>query len=171
MTRSAWYTKLHWQVLAGMAMGVAVGLLGDSTWVPWYGWVGDLFLRALKMVVVPLIVSSLVVGVARLGHPREVGRLGARTLLYYLSTSALAILTGMIFVNFFQPGVGVDIAGLDTSQEVLKSGRSLKDVLLALIPINPIGPQKIPRLLAYYAAKVYPNFCWTWGMVATPKKG
>lgn len=39
------------------------------------------------------------------------------------------------------------------------------------IPINPIGPQKIPRLLAYYAARVYANFCWTWGMVATPKKG
>lgn len=139
MMHGAWYTKLHWQVLAGMAIGVAVGLLGDSTWVPYYGWVGDLFLRALKMVVVPLIVSSLVVGVARLGHPREVGRLGARTLVYYVSTSALAILTGMIFVNFFQPGVGVDIAGLDTSQEVLSTGRSLRDVLFTLIPVNPIG--------------------------------
>jgi len=135
----AWYTKLHWQVLAAMVVGVGLGVFGDSHWIPYYGWIGDLFLRALKMVVVPLIVSSIVVGVARLGHPREVGRLGARTLVYYISTSALAILTGMIFVNVLQPGVGVDIKGLDTSQQILSNGHSLKDVLFALIPVNPIG--------------------------------
>ncbi len=139
MKGGAWYTKLHWQVFAGMVIGVGLGLFGDPEWVSVYGWIGDLFLRSLKMVVVPLIVSSLVLGVARLGHPREVGRLGIRTIIYYLSTSALAILTGMLFVNIFQPGVGVDIKGLDTSQEIMSSGRSLKDVLLGLIPINPIG--------------------------------
>ncbi len=139
MTTTAWYKKLHWQMLAGMVCGVAVGLLGGSDWVPYYGWLGDLFLRALKMVVVPLIVSSIVVGIARLGHPREVGRLGAWTLGYYLATSALAILTGMVFVNVFQPGVGVDIAGLDTTKEIVSQGRSLRDVLFSLIPVNPVG--------------------------------
>ena len=139
MARVDGLKKMHGQVLLGMAVGVALGLGGKAEWFPYYGWIGDLFLRALKMVVVPLIVSSLIVGVARLGHPREVGRLGVRTLIYYLGTSALAILTGMAFVNLIRPGVGIDIAGLDTSRETLSHGRSLADVLYGLIPVNPLG--------------------------------
>ncbi len=139
MSQHAWYTKLHWQILAGMAIGIAVGLLGGRAWVPWYGWLGELFLRALKMVVVPLIVSSLIVGVARLGHPREIGRLGTRTLVYYLATSALAILTGMLFVNLLQPGAGVEIPSLSSGAEQVGQARSLKEVLFSLVPVNPLG--------------------------------
>ncbi len=122
-----------------MVAGIALGLIGGPSLVPYYGWVGDLFLRALKMVVVPLIVSSLIVGVAKLGNPREVGRLGGRTLLYYMATSALAIFTGMIFVNLLQPGVGVEIAGLETGVQEVGSPRTLQEVLFSLIPVNPIG--------------------------------
>jgi proton glutamate symport protein len=135
----AWYTKLHWQVLAGMIAGILLGLVGDDTWIPYYRWTGDIFLKSLKMVVVPLIVSSLIVGVARLGHPREVGRLGGKTLLYYIVTSALAIVSGMVFVNLFQPGVGLDITGLEAAPETSQSARSLTDVLYSLVPVNPIG--------------------------------
>ncbi len=134
-----WYTRLHWQILLGMVVGVVVGLVGGAEWVPYYDWLSQLFLRALKMVVVPLIVSSLVVGIASIGSPREVGRLGGQTLLYYMVTSALAIATGMLFVNLVQPGVGVTIPGMGDSAHAVGAPRTMKEVLFSLIPLNPIG--------------------------------
>ena len=134
-----WYRKLHWQILIGMVVGVIVGLAFPAEWSPYYSWAGDLFLRALKMVVVPLVASSIIVGVARLGDPKTVGRLGATTVIYYMFTSALAIATGMIAVNLFRPGVGLTLENLDTSKEILASSRTLKDVLFDIIPVNPIG--------------------------------
>lgn len=139
MDKKRWYGQLHWQIVAGMVVGVTVGLGAPQDWVPWYSWLGDLFLRALRMVVVPLVASSIIVGVARLGDSRTVGRLGATTVVYYLLTSALAIATGMIAVNLLRPGVGLTIENLDTSQEILASSRTLKDVLFDIIPVNPVG--------------------------------
>ncbi len=138
-TPQAWYRKLHWQVAVGMVVGLLLGLFGGEGPVPWYGWIGELFLRLLKMVVVPLIVASIVVGVARLGHPRAVGRLGIRTLVYYLSTSSLAILTGLLFVNLFRPGDHVDLAALHAGDAVQEYGGSIKEILLDIVPENPIG--------------------------------
>ena len=137
--RTPWYKKLHWQVLVGMVVGVVLGLAGGSGVVPYYAWVGELFLKLLKMVVVPLVVSSMIVGIARIGNPRQVGRLGARTLLYYMATSALSILTGMIIVNLFRPGVGIELATLDTTQEILTTSRTMKEVLFDIVPVNPVG--------------------------------
>lgn len=139
MSERAWYRQLHWQILVGMVAGVAFGLLTPADWVPSYSWIGDLFLRALKMVVVPLVTSSIIVGVARLGDTRTVGRLGGVTVLYYMATSALAILTGLVAVNLLQPGVGVEVESLNTSEAILSTGRSLGDVIYDLIPVNPIG--------------------------------
>ena len=139
MSKLPWYRQLHWQILIGMVVGTAVGLLTPATWVPYYAWAGDLFLRALKMVVVPLVTSSIIVGVARLGDTRTVGRLGGTTVLYYMATSALAILTGLVAVNILRPGVGVVLENLDTSEKILSTGRSLGDLVYDLIPVNPIG--------------------------------
>jgi len=138
-TVTPWFRKLHWQVLLGMGVGLALGFFGGAELTPWYSWVGDLFLRALKMVVVPLVVSSIIVGIARIGNPREVGRLGVATLSFYIGTSALSILTGMLLVNLVQPGVGVELAGIDTSQDLATATRSIKDVLYDLVPVNPLG--------------------------------
>lgn len=139
MTKRPWYRQLHWQIVAGMVLGVAVGLLTPGEWVPYYSWAGDLFLRALKMVVIPLVTSSIIVGVARLGDTRTVGRLGGATVLYYLATSALAIFTGLIAVNLLRPGVGVTLETLDTGEKILSSGRGLGDLIYDMIPVNPIG--------------------------------
>jgi proton glutamate symport protein len=135
----AWYRKLHWQVLVALVLAVPVGLFVPEAWVGWYDWMGQLFLKLLEMVVVPLIVSSIVVGIARIGDPREVGRLGGRTLVYYVVTSALAILTGLVMVNLIKPGVGVDL-GLPADAHV-KTGeaRSILQLLLDMVPVNPLG--------------------------------
>jgi proton glutamate symport protein len=104
--------KLHWQVLiavalaaaAGMATGPDATLFGVSLTAV-YAFVGTLFLNALKMLIVPLVVSSIIIGVAGKGGVEGLGRLGAKTLGYYLMTSLLAILLGLALSNLVRPGV------------------------------------------------------------------
>ena len=102
---------------------------------------GGLFLRMLQMVAVPLIVTSLTVGVMGLGQAERLGRMFRRTMLYYICTSFLAIVTGLIMVNLIQPGVGT---GLNSQSPVAyaTASSSLSEVLLGqletLIPTNPI---------------------------------
>ncbi|MBD3675749.1 MAG: dicarboxylate/amino acid:cation symporter [Planctomycetaceae bacterium] len=103
-------------------------------------YVGDLFLRLLKMITIPLIVSSLVTGVAGLGETSRFGRMFGRTLLYYFSTSVLAITTGILMVNLINPGVGAVLPG--GGEMVAGENESLSGVFLGLlnnmIPSNPV---------------------------------
>jgi len=148
--------KLHWQILIALLLAVLVGwavspdtsLFGISL-LSIFDFVGKLFLNALKMIIVPLIVSSIIVGVSSLGSSDAFGRLGTKTLLYYVVTSTLAILIGITVVNIIQPGIvdGVpakEILGLsaDTSDVITKvEGKSASDVVgifLRMIPTNII---------------------------------
>ncbi len=103
--------------------------------------VGDLFLRLLKMITIPLIVTSLVVGVAGLGSTERIGSMFGKTMLYYFATSVLAIATGILMVNLIRPGIGAELPG---GGEGVISGeeQSLPSVFLGLlnnmIPPNPI---------------------------------
>ena len=102
---------------------------------------GGLFLRMLQMVAVPLIVTSLTVGVMGLGKAERLGRMFRRTMSYYICTSFLAIVTGLIMVNVIQPGVGTDLSSHSPPAYAAASS-SLSEVLLGqletLIPTNPI---------------------------------
>jgi Na+/H+-dicarboxylate symporter len=97
---------------------------------------GDLFLRALKMIIVPLILSSIVSGVANLGSGESLGRLGIKTLTYYLSTSTFAIIVGLLFVNLLQPGVGSDLGLSKSIEELAVTKQSFGDTLLKIVPEN-----------------------------------
>ena len=104
--------KLHWQILLAMLLAVVAGTLSgtDSSLfgVPVlaiYTFLGSLFMNALKMLIVPLIFSSIITGVSGMDDGESMGRLGGRTLLYYLLTSLLAILIGLSAVNLLQPGI------------------------------------------------------------------
>lgn len=134
----AWYKKLHVQILVALALGVVVGWLGGPAAVPYYDWIGDLFMRLLMMVVVPLIASSMIVGVTGIGNLRGLGRIGLRTVAYYLSTSFLAVVTGLVMVNLIAPGVGADLNLSATPSGVSETTPSVRDLLLRLVPTNPI---------------------------------
>ncbi len=104
--------RLHWQILIALALAVPAGLLSGPDGrlagiavAQIYDFVGTLFLNALKMLVVPLILSSIISGIAGIGSSGAFGRLGGRTLVYYLLTSLLAILTGLFLVNLIHPGL------------------------------------------------------------------
>lgn len=103
---------LHWQILAAIVLaglagtitGLEMGVLGISFYQV-YDFVGTLFLNALRMVIVPLIMASIITGIAKIGSGDDLGRLGMKTLGYYALTSTLAILIGLTFVNIITPGI------------------------------------------------------------------
>lgn len=148
--------KLHWQILIALLLAVLVGAvvvpettLFGITVLSVFDFVGKLFLNALKMIIVPLIAASIIVGVSGLGDGDDFGRLGGKTLLYYVVTSTFAILIGITAVNLIEPGIvdGVpakDILGLseDTSEVTAKvAGKSAGDVVgifLRMIPTNVV---------------------------------
>lgn len=99
-------------------------------------WMGDLFLRGLKMLVIPLILFSILSGIVNMERGSNLGRLGLKTIVYYLSTSTLAILGGIILVNIFQPGKGMDVSSVELVEEIPASQQSLRDILIEIVPDN-----------------------------------
>ncbi len=98
-------------------------------------WLGDLFLRALKMLIIPLILSSIISGVTNIGSEKSLGRLGLKTMFYYVMTSTLAIITGLLLVNLIKPGVGADL-NLVQEVEGLPEYKGLGQTLLEIVPEN-----------------------------------
>lgn len=126
---------LHWQILIALVLGVLYGIF-FTDYIPYVTWMGDLFLRALKMVIIPLILSSIISGVTNIGNVENLGRLGLKTMGYYLVTSALAILGGLFFVNLLVPGAGADLGFEKEIEGIDVAGRSFGDTLLNIIPSN-----------------------------------
>jgi len=126
--------QLHWQILIALVLAIFFGIYMKD-YVGYVSWMGDVFLRALKMIIIPLILSSIISGVTNIGNAENIGRLGLKTMLYYLTTSMFAILTGLVLVNIFKPGVGAD---LNLGQEVdLEVGSdSLGQTIINIIPDN-----------------------------------
>jgi Na+/H+-dicarboxylate symporter len=98
----------------------------------------EIFLRLLKMVVIPLVFSSLVCGVAGMGDFRRLGKIGGKTAVWYVTTSLLAILTGLACINLFRPGVGRTLP-IPVGTEPPTPPDSVWDFALAIIPENPLG--------------------------------
>ena len=127
--------KLHWQILIALIVAVAFGYFLPNL-VEYISWMGVIFLRGLNMVVVPLILSSIISGVASIGSGSNLGRLGAKTLSYYVITSLIAILTGLFFVNLLQPGTGANLGTAANIQSLPTAGTSVSDILIRTIPDN-----------------------------------
>jgi len=127
--------QLHWQILIALIIAILWGLfLTDYVYL--VDWMGVLFLRSLKMIIIPLVFTSIITGVANIGEAENLGRLGLKTFSYYIVTSVLAILTGLFFVNLFQPGVGADL-GFSQMVEGLSSAKeSFGDTIIGIIPTN-----------------------------------
>lgn len=127
--------KLHWQILIAFIIAVLLGLFFPQS-SEYVKWLGDLFLRALKMIIVPLVFSSIVSGVVNLGSSSSLGRLGAKTIAYYITTSLAAILTGLILVDLIRPGVGADLGFRMEVHDLTSTTGSLGDIILRIVPTN-----------------------------------
>jgi len=130
--------KLYWQVLIAMVLGIAFALIFKEKALiakP----LGTIFMRLLKMIIVPLIMFSITTGVINLG--KNIGRVGAKTFGYYLLTSLLAILIGLTLANTIQPGVGLDLGAVTSEFDpsALNTPSSPFDILIRMIPVNPFA--------------------------------
>ncbi|MEC1589900.1 cation:dicarboxylate symporter family transporter [Bacillus sonorensis] len=133
------------QIFLGLILGVVVGAIwfNNPNIETYLKPVGDLFLRLIKMIVVPIVVSSLIVGVAGAGSGKKVGRIGFRTILYFEIITTFAIILGLVLANVFQPGHGVNYTTgekTDISQYVQTekeaSTKSVADTFLHIVPTN-----------------------------------
>lgn len=149
--------KLHWQILIAILLAVVVGRLAGPTaslfevpLIEIFSFFGTLFINALKMLIVPLIASSIIVGVAGIGSTGNLGKLGGKTLLFYALTTLLAILIGLLLVNSVQPGVAdgqpaAQLLALDSDSASLQervAGRGAGDVVeifLRMVPPNIVN--------------------------------
>ncbi len=135
--------KLHWQILIALIVGILFAFLSrvfgfENLVIEKISILGTIFIRALRMIIVPLIVSSIISGVTGIGSAENFGRLSLKTFGYYIATSLFAILTGLILVNLIQPGVGAQL-GFEQLPEGLHSNvEKLGTTLLGIIPTNPL---------------------------------
>lgn len=96
----------------------------------------DIFLRLIKMIIAPLVLSTLVVGIARLGDIKTLGRIGGKTMLYFISASLISLLLGMVLVNFFQPGIEMNLPHPvnATGPEIRKDALTMKEFIPHIFP-------------------------------------
>ena len=161
---------LHWKMAIGFLLGLVLGMAvnvtvgADADWVQWLtGHViqpaGTLFLRLIFMLVLPLLFSALIVGVAEMGDVRTLGRVGWRTLAYTVIVSGIAVLIGLVLVNTLKPGAGVDpvaaqqllAQGSERAQAVLGGGTQqmgVTELLLSLVPDNVVRAASKNEILA-----------------------
>ncbi|HOX18883.1 MAG TPA: dicarboxylate/amino acid:cation symporter [Spirochaetales bacterium] len=141
----SWYfgTNLLVRILVGLVLGaivgIALGFFPDATkaFANWAKPFGDLFVRLLKMIVVPVIFLSLVAGSASIA-PSRLGKVGVKILGYYLLTSALAVVLGLVSGQLFRPGAGLGIVADAAAVAKPANALPLKDVLLNIVPTNPV---------------------------------
>ena len=148
--------QLHWQILIAMILGIIVGSLIKNNFVfilssdillglyELFVSFGVIFIKLLKMIIIPLIFTSIIVGVSSIGATKRLGNLGLKTILYYICTSLFAILIGLLLTNLLKPGINYsDNQTLINSEsydyEKLNTPDSTMDIFIRMIPENPIS--------------------------------
>ena len=126
---------LPWQILIGITLGILLGLFGHEYTI-YTKWIGDIFLRGLQMVIIPLVFSALVMGVSSIGETKDLGRIAGKTFAYYIITTLIACTLGLVLVNTFQPGVGVDLQLKETVTNIASTEVSFIDQIVAIVPNN-----------------------------------
>ena len=139
---------LLWAIIIGVALGITAGALFGSK-MQSIDWLGVLFLNALKMTIIPLIVSAVISGVASLGDIRKLGKIGGSTVGYYASTTAVAVLIGLAVVNLMRPGDGIasNINTAAASEILEKDPTTFTDIILTMVSPNLIAAASQMQLL------------------------
>ena len=127
------------QMGIGMVLGILMGTLAPKLGISaaFFKPFGDLFINLVRMVVVPLVLATLVSGAASVGDVGRLGRVAAKTLVFYFATTALAVAIGLVLGNIFQPGVGLDLSTANLSAKEV-AAPSLVQVLMGIVPLNPV---------------------------------
>jgi proton glutamate symport protein len=136
---------LAWQILIGLILGIIVGAIfyGNPQVAAYLQPIGDIFLRLIKMIVIPIVISSIIVGISSVGDTKKLGRLGGKTILYFEIITTVAIILGLVVANLFQPGAGVDMGSIqktdinsyvETAENVETHG--IAETFVNIVPSN-----------------------------------
>ena len=151
--------KLFQKVLIGFVLGAILGAI----WGPGIVWIkpiGTIFISLLKMLIIPLIFATLVVGVASIAEPKKLGRVAGKTIAYYLVTTAFAIIIGLLLGNIFQPGAGMNLVLEGPAKEAV-GAPSLVDTIVNLVPKNPIGAMADGKVLQVIVFALFFGYAMT----------
>lgn len=130
--------SLAWQMMIGLALGVVVGAMVDAELAKTYLQpLGDLFIRLIRMVVVPLVIATIIAGAAGISDTSKLGRVATKVLIVYAITTAISVTIGLLFAGAIQPGMGLDLS-TEGLQAKAVTPPKLVDTLLAIVPINPM---------------------------------
>lgn len=133
--------NLSVKILISLVLSVVVGLIAGVDGLPFIKWwiapVGTIFINLIKMVIVPIVFTSLVVGMTSLGDLKKLGRIGIKTIFIYLFTTAIAIVIGFIVAGIIHPGIGLEMTAGDAVK--VKEAPSIMQVLVAMVPTNPVA--------------------------------
>ena len=150
-------SKITTKILIGLVLGIIAGLLVGKTHLTFINtWIkpfGTLFIRMIQMSIVPLVLSTLVVGASSMGDVRKLGRIGVKTILFFLITSAIAIFVGLFLANVMKPGVG--LALFDVEAAAAASPPHILQIITDMIPTNSIGALAAGNMLQIIAFAVF----------------
>lgn len=151
--------SLPMQMLAGLVLGVVIGAFVSSDLATtWFKPLGDLFIRLIRMVVVPLVFATLVAGAAGIADVSKLGRVAIKTILVFAVTTAIAVMFGLLFAGAIDPGVGLTLSTEGLQAANVKAPSMLK-VLLDIVPINPMEAFAKGSILQIIFFAVMFGFC------------
>lgn len=127
-------------LILGAITGIVLGFFPEAVdpYVGYTKFFGDVFIRLLKMIVVPVVLFSIICGAASI-EPAKLGRIGVKVLIYYLLTSALAVFVGLVFANLLRPGFGFEVVGSAAAKTKISETPAMNQILLKMIPTNPMS--------------------------------
>lgn len=169
---------LAYQILTGLVLGIIVGAVffGNPAVETYLQPIGTIFLNMIKMIVVPIIISTLIIGVAGTGDIKQLGKLGGKTLLYFEIVTTIAIIVGLLSANIFKPGEGVDMSTLSkgnidqyiqTTEQVQSQSHGILDILVEIVPSNVVQAMANGDMLAI----IFFSVIFGLGVAAIGEKG
>ncbi|HBF52240.1 MAG TPA: dicarboxylate/amino acid:cation symporter, partial [Massilia sp.] len=138
--------RLTTYILIGLVLGIVVGYVANvsladpKSFADTLSLVTTMFLRLIKMIIAPLVFSTLVVGIAKMGDAKEVGRIGVKALGWFVIASVISLSLGLVLVNLFRPGDAMHLAGMappvDAKTDIVTTGLTMKEFITHLIPAS-----------------------------------
>jgi Na+/H+-dicarboxylate symporter len=158
--------RLTLYILVGMVLGVVVGQIVNASVdplvvkeqvAPWFKLLSDIFLNLIKMLVAPLVLSTIVVGIAHMGDSTALGRIGVRAITWFITASLISIGLGLLMVNLFQPGVGAPIPDAATAASAVGEVKELKatEFLLSIFPKNAFEAMATNNILQILVFSIF----------------
>ena len=152
-----WYFKanLAYRILGALVIGSIIGMMvpkgvilfGNTTLLSVIAPFGDLFIRLLKMIIVPIIVASLIMGTSSI-EPSKLGRVGGKAVFFYFATTLFAIVIGLACAFVFRPGSGLDLSDASVAVSKTANAPSINEIFLSIVPTNPISSMANTDVLA-----------------------